>query len=122
MQVEDILNPISLTLMISSITGIISGILVLKYPPKEINWSYGYRTSTSMKNKQTWDFAQRFMGDLILKSSFYVFCLSILGYLIPLDFIYLMILGIIILFAWVVYLIIRTEKAIKQNFPNIFKR
>lgn len=120
MQVENIFNPFTLTLMISSLIGIVSGIIVLKYPPKEINWLYGYRTSTSTKNKQTWDFAQKFSGDLMLKSSFYVFCISILGYLIPLDFIYLMLLGILILFAWIVFLIIKTEKAIKKNFPNTF--
>lgn len=33
-----------------------------KNPPAEINPGYGYRTSMSMKNKLTWDFAQRCMG------------------------------------------------------------
>ena len=33
-----------------------------KNPPTEINPGYGYRTSMSMKNKLTWDFAQNYMG------------------------------------------------------------
>lgn len=33
-----------------------------KNPPTEINPGYGYRTSMSMKNKLTWDFAQTYMG------------------------------------------------------------
>ena len=33
-----------------------------KNPPTEINPGYGYRTSMSMKNKLTWDFAQKYMG------------------------------------------------------------
>ena len=38
------------------------GKLFLKSPPKEINSIYGYRTSRSMKNKETWDFAHRYCG------------------------------------------------------------
>jgi immunity protein, SdpI family len=33
-------------------------ILVQKFPPKKINWYYGYRTSRSMKNEETWKIAQ----------------------------------------------------------------
>ena len=30
-----------------------------KNPPGEINGGYGYRTTRSMRNRETWDFAQR---------------------------------------------------------------
>lgn len=33
-----------------------------KNPPAEINPGYGYRTTMSSKNQDTWDFAQRYMG------------------------------------------------------------
>ena len=35
-----------------------------KHPPRNINSLYGYRTSRSMKNQQTWDFAHRECGRL----------------------------------------------------------
>ena len=35
-----------------------------KHPPKNINSFYGYRTSHSMKNQQTWDFAHQVCGKL----------------------------------------------------------
>ena len=35
-----------------------------KNPPTEITSGYGYRTNRSMKNKRTWDFAQRRMGEV----------------------------------------------------------
>ena len=38
-----------------------------KYPPKEINWIIGYRTTMSRKNKDTWEFAQDYCGRLWLK-------------------------------------------------------
>jgi len=40
------------------------GNLFTHKPPKKINFIYGYRTSMSMKNKDTWDFAHRHSGEL----------------------------------------------------------
>ena len=34
----------------------------MKKPPKNINSLYGYRTSMSMKNQNTWEFAHRICG------------------------------------------------------------
>ena len=45
------------------LTGLIfffAAIIMYYYPPKEINSLYGYRTSSSMKSEERWDFAQRF--------------------------------------------------------------
>lgn len=36
----------------------VGGILRM-YPPRKINWFYGYRTSSAMKNQDTWSEAQR---------------------------------------------------------------
>ena len=36
----------------------------IKNAPKEINSVFGYRTTMSMKNKDTWNFAHRFCGKL----------------------------------------------------------
>ena len=41
-----------------------AGKLFLKKAPKDINWIFGYRTTMSMKNQDTWDFANRYMGKL----------------------------------------------------------
>ena len=38
----------------------------IKKPPKDINGLYGYRTSMSMKNQDTWDFAHRTCGRIWL--------------------------------------------------------
>ena len=34
----------------------------MKKAPKEINSVFGYRTSMSMKNKDTWEFAHKYFG------------------------------------------------------------
>lgn len=36
----------------------------MKNPPAEINPGYGYRTAMSSKNQDTWDFAQKYMGEV----------------------------------------------------------
>jgi len=41
---------------------IVIGYIFIKKPPKEINHLVGYRTTMSMKNKDTWDFAHRHCG------------------------------------------------------------
>lgn len=35
-----------------------------RHPPGNINSFYGYRTTRSMKNQQTWDFAHRICGKI----------------------------------------------------------
>ena len=41
---------------------IIGGVMMWKYPPKNINDFIGYRTYRSMKNMDTWIFANNYCG------------------------------------------------------------
>ena len=41
---------------------IVIGYIFIKNPPREINHLVGYRTTMSMKNKDTWDFAHHHCG------------------------------------------------------------
>lgn len=40
------------------------GKFFIKTAPKEINAVFGYRTSMSMKNKDTWNFAHKYCGKI----------------------------------------------------------
>ena len=46
------------------ITMIIAGRMMWKHAPKKINGVIGYRTAGSMKNIDTWNFAQEYCGRL----------------------------------------------------------
>ncbi len=46
---------------------IIVGKGLTKSAPKEINLIFGYRTTMSMKNKETWEFANKYIGKLWFK-------------------------------------------------------
>lgn len=45
---------------------LIIGIIFFNRPPKNINFFLGYRTDLSMKNAQTWEFANRLLGKIWL--------------------------------------------------------
>lgn len=49
-----------------------------KNPPGEINGGYGYRTTRSMKNRETWEFAQRYSGRFWVRAGRPVLAVSLL--------------------------------------------
>ncbi|MGN0833670.1 MAG: SdpI family protein [Kiritimatiellia bacterium] len=58
---------ISLTVALSTgVVLVIGGLVMLYFPPKQINHVYGYRTVRSCKNQRNWDFAQRHSARMML--------------------------------------------------------
>ena len=55
------------------------GRMMEKKPPREINSIYGYRTSRSMKNQDTWDFAHEYCGRLRNKAGWALVPLAVVG-------------------------------------------
>src|SRR5690606_21805595 len=45
---------------------ILAGAILYVFPPKKINGLYGYRTGSSMKNQQKWDFAQKYSAKIMM--------------------------------------------------------
>ena len=110
------------------LTMIIFGRHFMHSPPKEINGSYGYRTSMSMKSRESWDFAHRYFGRLW-------FILGLM--LLPLSAAAMLFLlgesvkaignsSLIIMAFQLLFLIIPifpTERALKKNFDQFgFRR
>lgn len=46
---------------------VVCGMSYTKRGPKRISKVHGYRTKMSMKNRETWDFAHKYLGDLWFK-------------------------------------------------------
>ena len=55
---------------------IIFGRVFIKSPPKNINDMYGYRTTMSMKNTDTWNFAHKYCGRLWFKTGMIILPIS----------------------------------------------
>ena len=91
--------------------------------PKEINSLFGYRTTMSMKNQDTWEFAHHYCGRLWLVLGMIMLPLSVIPMLffINQDIDVVGIAGGIIEGIQVVVLLISifpTEKALKKTFDE----
>lgn len=45
------------------------GRILMQMPPDKMNYIYGYRSKMSMKNQDTWNFAQKYAGKVWVYSS-----------------------------------------------------
>ena len=95
----------------------------IKKPPKDINGSYGYRTPMSMKNQDTWDFAQQEMGRVWRRVGWIMLPLAALAWTRTLPRSVgdagMLTTGITALEAVVLVLtIIPVERALKRNFDR----
>ena len=66
------------------LTMIVIGRLFSIKAPKNINSTFGYRTTMSMKNKDTWEFAHKFCGKLWFRCGLILLPISV----IPLVFVF----------------------------------
>ncbi|MBD5502056.1 MAG: SdpI family protein [Lachnospiraceae bacterium] len=60
---------------------IVIGKVFIKNPPKTINGIYGYRTSRSRKNQDTWNFAHLYCGKLWWKIGWVMLPLAVISML-----------------------------------------
>ncbi len=98
-----------------------------KKPPSKINVAFGYRTTMSMKNQNTWNFAHHYCGKLWFWLGWIIIPLST----IPLhlarnqDLQTVGMVGVVVCFAQLVPLVgslIATEGALKKEFDQNGKR
>ena len=85
----------------------------LKFPPKNINSIYGYRTSRSMKNQENWDLAQRFSSQLMLKQGLIMLLLAFILAVLPIPVEAATLISLLLLLTSVINLFVQTEKRLK---------
>ena len=106
---------------------IIAGRMMWKHPPKTINGTVGYRTSRSMMNMDTWNFAHDYCGRLWWKIGWIMLVPSILIH-IPLYGKSANAIGIacgLLITVQTIVLIVSifpTERALKRTFTDSGKR
>ena len=100
---------------------ILFGSMFMKSAPKKINYIFGYRTDMSMKNRNTWEFAHKYIGRLWFRLGFLLIPITV----IPLLFVIgnsenvVGTVGLIVSFINTVVLIVPiffTEKALNRAF------
>ena len=112
------LNPVFIIGITTGPILLITGYIMLKKPPKEINALYGYQTKRAMESKEHWQFAQAFSSKQLIKSGFW-YTLSALPFLFfEVEHITGFILCMFFLAIFVTYPIHTTEKALKEKFES----
>ena len=116
--IEALLNPFTIILALVGFIFVITGSIMYKFPPKNINHLYGYRTSSSMTTQERWDLAQEYSSKLMRSIGIVFIFLS----LIPLGIFISEVTGIILAMTCIIIstilLFINTENAIKNKFKN----
>ena len=98
-----------------------------KASPKNINYLFGYRTSLSMKNRDTWEFAHYTFGKLWFKFGMLLLVVSAAVMLFQLgeDVNTVGNVGLIVTFLQCIVMVIpifMTEHELKQNFDQFGRR
>lgn len=111
-------NPLFYLSLSLALTFIVAGFIQLKFPPKEINHLYGYRTKLSMKSLEHWRFAQKYSAKLMVISSVIFSLLSIVSLFLK-EFEELqIILGLGLLLGLTIVGYFLTERKLKEKFGN----
>ena len=109
-------NPLFLIPILTGLTFVIAGVIMIKLPPKKINSLYGYRTASSMKSQERWDFSQKYAAQKLIQFGTILTVSSILGLIYDLRENIGVIIGLAFMLIAIIFLLIRTEKAIKIRF------
>ncbi|MGB5191063.1 SdpI family protein [Robiginitalea sp.] len=111
-------NPWTIVLVLTGLIFVLAGYILQKYPPKSINWLYGYRTRRAMQGQEQWDFAQVFAGREMIRSGGILLVLGLAGAWLPLsDTVAVgLALGAVIICAF--YPVVRVEAALKNRFEG----
>lgn len=106
-------DPFEFILLLVGLIFIVAGYILYKFPPKKINYIYGYRTRASMADQESWDFAQKFSGIEMMKMGAALMATSLIASFLPISHLHGTILSMIIIILATVLMIRRVEKAIK---------
>jgi len=113
---SDLITPWSIILVTTGVLFVAFGYIFLKFPPKKINWFYGYRTSGSMKSQERWDFAQGYAAREMMRHGLWMVLIGLAGTWLPFPRVLSAFLTIPVMFVLIGILIYRTEKALRDTF------
>lgn len=108
-----------ISIVLISAIFIITGFYLKKYPPKEINYFYGYRSKRALKNQEQWNFSQQKSAVELIRTGKLLLISQVFIFFIPEEHLYTpYILGVIVVLIMLGYfnVVLKTEKAIIRKF------
>ena len=108
--------------LIMPVLMVVFGKMLKKNPPKKINGLYGYRSTRSSKNMDTWKFAQEYCGGIWVKFGIVLMPLSLVVLLFTdRSYNFISVIVILIYFVQIAVLFVSvflTERALKKRFGD----
>lgn len=104
------------TSFLSGIIFMITGFVMFKFPPKNINMLYGYRTTRSMKNQEQWDFSQKYSAKLLILCGVFLILTSNISLIITINNKAKLFISLALIFGSVIFLLFKTENELKKRF------
>lgn len=111
---ETILNYCNQMMLLMGLLFAVTGSIMYVFPPKKINSLYGYRTGSSMKNQQKWDFSQTYSAKLLFILGVVLIVVSFFKVVIKTSEETDVILGIALPLIGVITMIVLVEKALRK--------
>ncbi len=111
-------NPLFKICSLVGLIFIVAGFVMFHFPPKKINFLYGYRTISSMKNQERWNFAQKFSAKEMMKLGTFLTLISLLAFITNFDNSINLVIALSLTLTGIAILFINVEKAIKAKFNN----
>src|SRR5688572_30227677 len=113
------MNGLALILLTVGFIFIISGFIFKQFPPKSINYIYGYKTKSSMRNEETWKAANIYSVKLMILIGLDLVIMGALSYyfLPDLDEKSALI-GIAIIVSSAIILFLLTENHLRKTFDK----
>ena len=108
-------SPVFFLLLLCGTSFFVAGLIVMKFPPKKINSLYGYRTSRSMRNQQSWDLAQQYSSRQMVLIGTILVSLSFLSSLLAISAVAGLIAGFSVFTALIIVFMLRVENVLKRN-------
>jgi len=111
-------KPFTIILLITGLLFLLSGFILKKYPPKSINWLYGYRTQRAMKGQEQWDFAQVLAGREMMRSGRILLYLGLAGTLLPISDEVAVAVSLVAVMVFAFLPVVRVEAALKKRYEG----
>ncbi len=111
-------TPLFIICISCGIIFVIAGLIQWYFRPKKINSFYGYRTNSSMKSQEHWDFAQKYSAKESIKLGALLAIVPLILLVVDIENFTGMWIGLGLLICVCILLIFRTEKALKQHFKS----
>ena len=112
------MNLLALILSSGGLIFLLAGYIQHRFPPKKINHLYGYRTSTSMKSQESWDFTQQYSAKKMMQIGTYITALGLSSWIIDLQLLWSAVIALTIVTIGPLLMLFKVESELKKRFPK----